>query len=72
MSTTSPTNIIIIGASAAGANLARSLEKSLPATHRIVLIEARDLAFWPPAALRAAVVPGALRLRSFLSEGLFS
>ncbi|WVQ97105.1 hypothetical protein IAU59_004215 [Kwoniella sp. CBS 9459] len=51
-------NIVIIGASAAGQQLANSLSPNLPTSHRIVLIDALDFAFWPIAALRAAVVPG--------------
>ncbi|KAL7416583.1 hypothetical protein BDY24DRAFT_412755 [Mrakia frigida] len=51
-------NIVIVGASAAGAGLARALENKLPSTHRIVLIDANEFAFWPISALRAAVVPG--------------
>ncbi|KAL9939734.1 hypothetical protein V8E36_001551 [Tilletia maclaganii] len=51
-------NIVIVGASVAGANAARALSKSLPATHRVVLIEANEEAYYPIAALRAAVVPG--------------
>ena len=34
-------NILIIGASSAGAPLARALEKKLPATHRVVLVDAQ-------------------------------
>ncbi|KAK8865785.1 hypothetical protein IAR55_000932 [Kwoniella newhampshirensis] len=51
-------NIIIVGASAAGHNLANYLLPTLPTSHRIILIDALDYSFWPIAALRAAVVPG--------------
>ncbi|WRT63953.1 uncharacterized protein IL334_000880 [Kwoniella shivajii] len=51
-------NIVIIGASHAGQGLANYLSPELPTTHRIILIDALDYAFWPIAALRAAVVPG--------------
>ncbi|KAL7410791.1 hypothetical protein BDY24DRAFT_398479 [Mrakia frigida] len=51
-------NVVIVGASTAGATLARALENKLPSTHRIVLIDAQDFAFWPISGLRAAVVPG--------------
>lgn len=56
--TTEYKNVVIIGASAAGANVAHALEKTLPASHRIVLIEANEFAYWPIGALRAAVKPG--------------
>lgn len=51
-------NVVIIGASAGGAQTARALQKRLPITHRIVLIEANEFAFWIVGALRAAVMPG--------------
>lgn len=51
-------NVVIIGASAGGAQTARALQKRLPVTHRIVLIEANEFAFWIVGALRAAVMPG--------------
>ncbi|WVW82068.1 hypothetical protein I302_104073 [Kwoniella bestiolae CBS 10118] len=51
-------NIVIVGASSAGQQLANYLSPSLPTTHRIILIDALDYAFWPIASLRAAVVPG--------------
>ncbi|KAK0539508.1 hypothetical protein OC842_000930 [Tilletia horrida] len=51
-------NIVVIGASSAGSAAARSLGKSLPSTHRVILIEAAEAAFWPPSSLRAAVVEG--------------
>ncbi|WWC66586.1 uncharacterized protein I206_100489 [Kwoniella pini CBS 10737] len=51
-------NIVIVGASSAGQLLANYLSPNLPTSHRIVLIDALDYAFWPIAALRAAVVPG--------------
>ncbi|PWN44287.1 FAD/NAD(P)-binding domain-containing protein [Ceraceosorus guamensis] len=49
-------NIVIIGA-LTGALLARALEKSLPPTHRLVLIEKNEAAFWPVGSLRAAALP---------------
>lgn len=51
-------NVVILGASAAGAQVARGLEKTLPLTHRIVLIEANNFAYWPIGGLRAAVKEG--------------
>ncbi|MCO5585032.1 hypothetical protein L7F22_038964 [Adiantum nelumboides] len=51
-------NVVILGASSAGANVARALEKTLPSTHRIVLIEANNFAYWPIGALRASVKAG--------------
>lgn len=51
-------NVVILGASAAGAQVAHQLEKTLPSTHRIVLIEANNFAYWPIGALRASVKPG--------------
>ncbi|WWC58396.1 uncharacterized protein I303_100936 [Kwoniella dejecticola CBS 10117] len=51
-------NIVIVGASAAGQQLANYLSPNLPTSHRIILIDALDYAFWPIASLRAAVVPG--------------
>ena len=44
-------NILIIGASSAGAPLARALEKKVPPSHRIVLVDAqvrREPARTPP------------------------
>lgn len=41
MMTTELRNIIIIGASSTGAPLARALEKKLPSTHRVVLVDAQ-------------------------------
>lgn len=41
----------------AGASAARELAKKLPEDYTIIVIEAGEVAFWPPAALRAAVVP---------------
>ncbi|OWZ73497.1 hypothetical protein AYX14_01037 [Cryptococcus neoformans] len=58
MSSSQPSNIVIIGASAAGHNLANALYSTLPSTHRILLIDALDYSFFPIAGLRAAVVPG--------------
>ncbi|KAG5461382.1 MAG: hypothetical protein BJ554DRAFT_6433 [Olpidium bornovanus] len=41
-----------------GACAALKLASELPETHRVVLIEANDFAYWPPGALRACVLPG--------------
>ncbi|ODO07301.1 hypothetical protein L198_00880 [Cryptococcus wingfieldii CBS 7118] len=51
-------NIVIIGASNAGHNLANALQSTHPKSHRILLIDALEYSVWPLAALRAAVVPG--------------
>lgn len=51
-------NIVIVGASSAGATLARALDKQLPKQYRIVLIDANQFAYYAIAGLRAAVVPG--------------
>ncbi|ORX34225.1 hypothetical protein BD324DRAFT_637171 [Kockovaella imperatae] len=51
-------NIVIVGASGAGSQLATSLLPQLPRTHRILLIDASSFASWPLASLRAAVTPG--------------
>lgn len=51
-------NVVIIGAATAGMNLVLSLLKSLPCTHRIVLIEANPVGYWSIGALRASVLPG--------------
>lgn len=51
-------NVVIIGGASGGAQVARALEKSLPETHRLVLIESNEFAYWPIGALRAAVKPG--------------
>ncbi|WWC86048.1 uncharacterized protein L201_000919 [Kwoniella dendrophila CBS 6074] len=51
-------NIVIIGASHSGQSLANYLAPNLPASHRILLVDALDYAFWPIASLRASVVPG--------------
>ena len=47
-------------ASTAGGNLVNELVPTLPGTHRILLVDALDFAFWPIASLRAACVPGEL------------
>lgn len=57
-SSPSPLNVVVVGASCAGLVLANTLAKTLPPTHRIVLIDANPVAFFPIAALRAAVLPG--------------
>jgi NADH dehydrogenase FAD-containing subunit len=51
-------NVVIIGGAGGGAQVARDLEKSLPDTHRLILIEKNDFAYWPIGGLRAAVKPG--------------
>lgn len=51
-------NVVVVGAASAGIVTAHSLAKSLPDTHRVVLIEANPVAYWSIGALRAAVQPG--------------
>lgn len=51
-------NIVIVGASAAGATIAKELAKKLPEEYRVIVIEENNFAFWPIGALRAAVQPG--------------
>lgn len=53
-------NVVVIGAGVAGANVARELVKSsqFPQTHRIVLVERNEFAYWTIGALRASVQPG--------------
>ncbi|SPO22176.1 related to AIF1 - mitochondrial cell death effector [Ustilago trichophora] len=51
-------NVVVVGAASAGLFTAQSLAKSLPDTHRVVLIEANPVAYWSIGALRAAVQPG--------------
>ncbi|TYJ57568.1 hypothetical protein B9479_001650 [Cryptococcus floricola] len=51
-------NIVIIGASIAGHTLANDLYPYLSSEYRILLVDARDFAFWPIAAIRAATDPG--------------
>lgn len=51
-------NVVVVGAASAGINVATKLAKSLPATHRVVLVEANPVAYWSIGALRAAVQPG--------------
>lgn len=58
MSTESLKNVVVVGAATAGVQLAHALAKSLPPTHRVVLIEANPVAYWSIGALRAAVQPG--------------
>lgn len=50
-------NILVIGASG-GANVARQLADSLPASHRLILIERLNFAYHPISSLRGAVIPG--------------
>jgi hypothetical protein len=45
-------------ASVAGHTLANALVPLLPTTHRILVVDASDYAYWPIAGLRAAVKPG--------------
>ncbi|TIC21009.1 FAD/NAD(P)-binding domain-containing protein [Wallemia mellicola] len=49
-------NVVIVGANSS-MSVIQSIHKKLPQTHRIVLIEANEYAFFPPAALRAGVAP---------------
>ncbi|PWY98572.1 FAD/NAD(P)-binding domain-containing protein [Testicularia cyperi] len=51
-------NIVVVGAATAGLTAAAELAKSLPETHRVILLEANPAAFWTIAALRASVQPG--------------
>lgn len=51
-------NVVIIGGYG-GALTARALAASVPQDVRLILIEKNGYAFYPPAALRAAVIPGA-------------
>lgn len=48
-------------ASVAGHKLSNALMATLPTTHRIIVIDASDFAYWPVAGLRAAVQPGKSR-----------
>jgi NADH dehydrogenase FAD-containing subunit len=47
-------NIVIVGGGYAGINLVHKIEKFLPSTHRIVLIDEQDFFYHKIAALRAA------------------
>jgi NADH dehydrogenase FAD-containing subunit len=47
-------NIVIVGGGYAGVNLVPKIEKFLPASHRIVLIEEQDFFYHKIGALRAA------------------
>ncbi|TKY87382.1 hypothetical protein EX895_004059 [Sporisorium graminicola] len=58
MATEAVQNVVVVGAASGGLSVVQSLSKLLPASHRIVLIEANPVAFWSIAALRAAVLPG--------------
>ncbi|KAK4056996.1 hypothetical protein OIO90_001896 [Microbotryomycetes sp. JL221] len=51
-------NVVIVGVGLAAADLIHQLVSKLPSTHRVVAVSSSDFAFWAPAALRAAVVPG--------------
>ncbi|KAK4052464.1 hypothetical protein OIV83_002266 [Microbotryomycetes sp. JL201] len=51
-------NVVVIGVGLAAANLVKQLSQSLPSSHRLVAITSTNVAFYAPAALRAAVVPG--------------
>lgn len=46
------------GQSVAGSFLSRALEGSLPSTHRIILVDSNEFAFYPVSSLRSAVAPG--------------
>ncbi|KAJ9110487.1 hypothetical protein QFC19_001613 [Naganishia cerealis] len=69
-------NIVIIGASNAGHSLAKKLvqEGKIPETHRILLIDPAQFAYWPIASLRASVVPGWEKkvYRELKQEGIFA
>ncbi|KAK4056997.1 hypothetical protein OIO90_001897 [Microbotryomycetes sp. JL221] len=51
-------NVVVIGVGLSGAELVKQLVAQLPSTHRLVAISNSNVAFFAPAALRAAVVPG--------------
>lgn len=59
-------NVVVIGTGLAGADAARALSKSLPASHRVVAISSTDAAYYPPGALRASVQPVSHTLLSAL------
>ncbi|KAH8923606.1 hypothetical protein BT69DRAFT_1333701 [Atractiella rhizophila] len=50
-------NILIIGLGPSSIELIHALKNKLPPTHRIVVVEQNEYAFWPIGSLRAAVVP---------------
>lgn len=66
-------NIVIVGAATAGLTAATQLAKTLPETHRVVLIEANPVAFWSISALRASVEPGYEKeiVKDVTSENVF-
>lgn len=51
-------NVVILGLGAAGISSVQSLSKSLPATHRLVVVQEFEFSFFPIASLRAQTVPG--------------
>jgi hypothetical protein len=56
---TSYRNIVVVGLSLVGADFIQAIRKSgIPAGYRLVGIDACEYAYWPPASLRASVVPG--------------
>ncbi|BGP26567.1 hypothetical protein JCM10295v2_005520 [Rhodotorula toruloides] len=50
-------NVVFVGYGPSAVQAAKDLDGSLPADYRIVAITSNE-GYWPPAALRAAVVPG--------------
>ena len=50
--------VLKVTASVAGHTFVNTLAPLLPATHRILLIDASEISYFPIAALRAAVKPG--------------
>ncbi|SNX82865.1 related to AIF1 - mitochondrial cell death effector [Melanopsichium pennsylvanicum] len=58
MSSDTLKNVVVVGAATAGIKVAQDLATSLPSSHRVVLIEANLVAYWPIGALRASVEPG--------------
>lgn len=49
-------NVVFVGYGPSAVQAAKDLAGSLPADYRIVAITSNE-GYWPPAALRAAVVP---------------
>ena len=67
-------NVVIVGAASTGAHTARNLAKTLPATHRVILIDSAESIYHPVSGLRASVQPGfekeVLRpLKTFFKDG---
>ncbi|KAI5477378.1 FAD-dependent pyridine nucleotide-disulfide oxidoreductase [Pseudohyphozyma bogoriensis] len=51
-------NVVVIGLGLGGTNAIEAIEKTLPASHRIVVITENEFAYFPLASIRAATVPG--------------